>query len=55
MAKRRRFCRGCGNRIHRASYRCPFCRRVSPPARFYVALAALVVLALLALKYLKAI
>jgi len=55
MDKRRRFCRGCGTRIHRAAYRCHHCNRTALPLRFYVALAVLSPLIYFALKYLRVI
>ena len=55
MTKRRRFCRGCGHRIHRAAYRCPHCYRVVLPLRFYTILAVLIPLTYFALKYLRVI
>jgi hypothetical protein len=55
MGKRRRFCRGCGTRIHRAAYRCHHCDRTALPLRFYVTLAISLPLVYLALKYLRVI
>ena len=53
MAKRRRYCRGCGARMHRANYRCHHCRRIVLPRRFYFGLAILIPLTYLALRYLR--
>lgn len=55
MAKRRRYCRSCGNRIHRAAYRCHICGHVTLPWRFYAILAASLTLTYFALKYLHII
>jgi predicted amidophosphoribosyltransferase len=55
MAERKRYCPGCGERIHRANYRCRHCRRVAVPWRFYLILLILIPLAYLALRYLPII
>ncbi|HEV2861777.1 MAG TPA: hypothetical protein VGX48_12270 [Pyrinomonadaceae bacterium] len=41
MAKRKRYCRGCGERIHRSSWRCGRCRTISPPWTYLAAASAL--------------
>lgn len=40
MTKRKRYCRGCGERIHRSSWRCMRCRTISPPWTYWAAAAA---------------
>ena len=49
---RKRFCHHCGERLRRATRRCPHCLRRTLPWRDYLIVAAVVALvALLLLKY----
>jgi hypothetical protein len=52
-AKRKRYCRHCGERIRRTARRCPRCFKLSLPPKDYLAVALVLILpAFLLLKYL---
>jgi predicted amidophosphoribosyltransferase len=52
-AKRKRYCRHCGERIRRTARRCPRCFKITLTWKDYLAVAlVLVLLAFLMLKYL---
>ncbi len=40
MTKRKRYCRGCGERIRRSAFRCPRCRKAAMPWTYWAAGAA---------------
>jgi predicted amidophosphoribosyltransferase len=53
-AKRRRYCRHCGERIRHTARRCHHCRKLALPWKDYLSITAVLLLLLfLLLKYLR--